>query len=191
MSASIRRAMGLSGFDTAAVERRGSRLDPPRYGPQRPSPMGACTASIASGPPCPRECGGLCRPVERTASGPHPSARGGPRPCTWTVQLVQRTPSRTDRRASHRPMSVSRVERTASGASPVSAWRASPLHVDGAARPANAVTDRPSSASGRLHTLEVSSAFPPSDPGASEHSTKPQTRHISAVLFNLYIHTYL
>ena len=68
-------------------------------GPQRPSPMGACTASIASGPPCPRECGGLCRPVERTASGPHPSARGGPRPCTWTVQLVQRTPSRTDRRA--------------------------------------------------------------------------------------------
>ena len=143
-------------------------------GPQRPSPMGACTASIASGPPCPRECGGLCRPVERTASGPHPSARGGPRPCTWTVQLVQRTPSRTDRRASHRPMSVSRVERTASGASPVSAWRASPLHVDGAARPANAVTDRPSSASGRLHTLEVSSAFPPSDPGASEHSTKPK-----------------
>ena len=103
----------------------------------------------------------------------------------------QRTPSRTDRRASHRPMSVSRVERTASGASPVSAWRAPPLHVDGAARPANAVTDRPSSASGRLHTLEVSSAFPPSDPGASEHSTKPQTRHISAVLFNLYIHTYL
>ena len=98
MSASIRRAMGLSGFATAAVERRGSRLDPPApMDLSGRTPMGACTASIASGPSLP-PMRGPPRPVERTASGPH-RQRG----------------------------------------------RASPLHVDGAARPANAVTDRPSS----------------------------------------------
>ena len=66
-----------------------------RHGPTVEHHIGPCPSRGSSGRP----------------QGPHPSARGGPRPCTWTVQLVQRTPSRTDRRAHRAVFTLSRFLR--------------------------------------------------------------------------------